>query len=154
MTQPGASSRQPAGVSPVRGDARVPGGELLRGWLRAGVLEAGIVSRVEAGSPQGSPLSPLLANVALHVLDEAWRQGGQRLGQLVRYCDDFVVLCPTRDRAEQARDLAAHALEPLGLRLHPDKTQIVCVHHGAQGFDFLGFHLGWWSRASVVAGTG
>jgi group II intron reverse transcriptase/maturase len=70
--------------------------KLLRGWLRAGVFEGGIVSQVEAGSPQGSPISPLLANIALHVLDEAWRQDGQRLGQLVRYCDDFVVLCPTR----------------------------------------------------------
>lgn len=99
--------------------------KLLRCWLRAGVFEGGIVSRVEAGSPQGSPISPLLANIALHVLDEAWLMGGQRLGQLVRYCDDFVVLCPTRERAEQARDLAAQALGPLGLQRHPDKTQIV-----------------------------
>lgn len=114
--------------------------KLLRGWLRAGVFEGGIVSRTETGSPQGSPISPLLANIALHVLDEAWRLDGQRLGQLVRYCDDFVVLCPTRDRAERARDLAADALGPLGLRLHSDKTQIVCVRNGEQGFDFLGFH--------------
>lgn len=114
--------------------------KLLRGRLRAGVFEGGIVSQVEAGSPQGSPISPLLANVALHVLDEAWRRGGQRLGQLVRYCDDFVVLCPTRQRAEQAQALAAQALGPLGLRLHPDKTRIVWLRNGEQGFDFLGFH--------------
>jgi RNA-directed DNA polymerase len=114
--------------------------KLLRGWLRAGVFEGGIVSAVEAGSPQGSPVSPLLANIALHVLDEAWQRDGRRLGQLVRYCDDFVVVCPTRERAEQARDLAAHTLGPLGLHLHPDKTQIVCVRNGEQGFDFLGFH--------------
>jgi group II intron reverse transcriptase/maturase len=114
--------------------------KLLRGWLRAGVFEGGVVSQVEAGSPQGSPISPLLANIALHVLDGAWRRGGQRLGQLVRYCDDFVVLCPTGARAEQAQALAAQALEPLGLRLHPDKTRIVCLRNGEQGFDFLGFH--------------
>jgi len=114
--------------------------KLLRGWLRAGVFEGGIVSRVEAGSPQGSPISPLLANVALHVLDEAWRRDGQRLGQLVRYCDDFVVLCPTRERADQAQHLAARALGPLGLQLHPDKTRIACLRNGEQGFDFLGFH--------------
>ena len=114
--------------------------KLLRGWLRAGVFEGGIVSRVEAGSPQGSPISPLLANIALRVLDEAWLMGGQRLGQLVRYCDDFVVLCPTKERAGQARDLAAQALGPFGLQLHPDKTQIVCLRNGQQGFDFLGFH--------------
>src|SRR5215203_4246732 len=99
-----------------------------------------LIAQVQAGSPQGSPISPLLANIALHVLDEAWRQDGQRLGQLVRYCDDFVVLCPTRERAEHARVLAAQALEPLGLHLHSDKTRIVCLRNGEQGFDFLGFH--------------
>jgi retron-type reverse transcriptase len=79
-----------------------------------------------------------LANIALHVLDEAWERDGQRLGRLVRYCDDFVVLCPTRQRAEQARGLAGAALGPLGLRVHPEKTQIVCVRNGEQGFNFLG----------------
>jgi RNA-directed DNA polymerase len=114
--------------------------KLLRGWLRAGVFEGGIVSQVEAGTPQGSPISPLLANIALHVLDAAWERDGQRLGRLVRYCDDFVVMCPTSERAEQARSLAEHTLGPLGLQLHPDKTRIVCVVNGAEGFDFLGFH--------------
>lgn len=114
--------------------------KLLRSWLRVGVFEGGIVSQVEAGTPQGSPLSPLLANIALHVLDEAWLGEGRRLGQLVRYCDDFVVLCPTQDRAEQARFLAERSLAPLGLQLHPDKTVIVCLASGQQGFDFLGFH--------------
>lgn len=114
--------------------------KLLRGWFRIGVFEGGIVSQVEAGTPQGSPISPLMANIALHVLDEAWAVEGRRLGQLVRYCDDFVVLCPTGERAEQARTLAADALDPVGLRLHPDKTRVVCVKDGAQGFEFLGFH--------------
>jgi hypothetical protein len=82
----------------------------------------------------------LLANIALHVLDEVWDQAGRRLGTLVRYCDDFVVLAPTRERAEAARDLAATTLGELGLRLHPDKTRIMCLRHGAEGFDFLGFH--------------
>jgi group II intron reverse transcriptase/maturase len=114
--------------------------KLLRSWLRAGVFEGGVVSDSEAGTPQGSPVSPLLANIALHVLDEAWGSGGKRLGTLVRYCDDFVVLCPTRERAEAARDLAEEILEPLGLRLHPDKTRIADLRNGAEGFDFLGFH--------------
>jgi group II intron reverse transcriptase/maturase len=114
--------------------------KLLRGWLRAGVFEGGIVSAIEAGTPQGSPISPLLANIALHTLDEAWAGGGQRLGELVRYCDDFVVLCATREQAEQARELAAAVLDVIGLRLHPEKTRIAHLARGAEGFDFLGFH--------------
>ena len=114
--------------------------KLLRSCLRAGVFEGGIVSDVGAGTPQGSPLSPLLANAALHVLDEAWRVHGQRVGTLVRYCDDFVVLCPTEERAHQARHLATTTLATLGLHLHPEKTRVVCIQRGTAGFDFLGFH--------------
>jgi RNA-directed DNA polymerase len=114
--------------------------KLLRGWLRAGVFEGGVVSAIEAGTPQGSPISPLLANIALHMLDEAWAGGGYRHGTLVRYCDDFVVLCATRDRAEEARELAATVLDGLGLRLHPEKTRIAHLARGVEGFDFLGFH--------------
>ena len=114
--------------------------KLLRSWLRAGVFEDGVVSDSETGTPQGSPISPLLANIALHVLDEAWEKIGSRAGTLVRYCDDFVVLCPTSERAEQARRLAETTLAPLGLQLHPDKTKIVDIRKGTEGFDFLGFH--------------
>ena len=114
--------------------------KLLRSWLRAGVFEGGVVSDSETGTPQGSPVSPLLAKIALHRLDEEWERAGWRLGTLVRYADDFVVLCPTRNRAEQARDLAEATLASLGLRVHPDKTRIVDLRKGAEGFDFLGFH--------------
>jgi RNA-directed DNA polymerase len=114
--------------------------KLLRGWLRAGVFEGGIVSAIEAGTPQGSPISPLLANVALNVLDEAWASDGRRLGVLIRYADDLVVLCATREQAHAARELAAAALATLGLRLHPEKTGIVHLARGVEGFDFLGFH--------------
>jgi RNA-directed DNA polymerase len=114
--------------------------KLLRGWLRAGVFEGGIVSAIEAGTPQGSPISPLLANIALHVLDQAWQASGQRLGVLVKYADDLVVLCATREQAEQAHELVAAVLDTLGLRLHPEKTRIAHLDRGAEGFDFLGFH--------------
>jgi RNA-directed DNA polymerase len=114
--------------------------KLLRGWLRVGVLEDGVTTVTGAGTPQGSPVSPLLANVALHVLDQAWARGARSLGVLVRYCDDFVILCRTRQRAEQARRLVAEILATLGLHLHPDKTRIVELTRGRQGFDFLGFH--------------
>jgi group II intron reverse transcriptase/maturase len=113
--------------------------KLLRSWLRAGVFEGGVVSDTEAGTPQGSPISPLLANIALHVLDEQWA-GLRHLGTLVRYADDLVVLCHTRQRAEQARERVAAILAPLGLHLHPDKTRIVSLAQGREGFDFLGFH--------------
>ena len=114
--------------------------EAARGWLRAGVFEGGIVSAIEAGTPQGSPISPLLANVALHSLDEAWQASGQRLGVLAKYADDLVALCATREQAEEARELVAAVLDPIGLRLHPEKTRIVHLAQGAEGFDFLGFH--------------
>ncbi|HEV2070674.1 MAG TPA: group II intron maturase-specific domain-containing protein [Acidimicrobiales bacterium] len=76
----------------------------------------------------------------MHLLHEEWAGTGRRVGTLVRYADDFVVLCATRQRAAQARDLAEATLSPLGLRLHPDKTRIVDLRRGAEGFDFLGFH--------------
>ncbi|HSH22939.1 MAG TPA: group II intron reverse transcriptase/maturase [Acidimicrobiales bacterium] len=115
--------------------------KLLRAWLRAGVLEGGRLSDTVSGTPQGSPISPLLANIALHRLDETWQREGRRLGVLVRYADDFVVVCPTRARAEEAQRRVAMILAPLGLQLNPDKTRIVCLTEGAEGFDFLGFHL-------------
>ena len=115
--------------------------KLLRCWLRAGVFEGGVLSEVDSGTPQGSPVSPLLANIALHCLDKAWVRQGQRLGVLVRYADDFVVMCPTRQRAEEAQRRAVAILAPLGLQLNPDKTRIVDLTKGAEGFDFLGFHL-------------
>jgi len=114
--------------------------KLLRSWLRAGVLENGVMTDTESGTPQGSPISPLLANIALHVLDVEWEKAGQRLGVLVRYADDFVVLCATKARAEEARDRAAAVLASLGLQLNPDKTRIVRLTKGEEGFDFLGFH--------------
>jgi group II intron reverse transcriptase/maturase len=114
--------------------------KLLRSWLRAGVFEGGVVSEVGAGTPQGSPVSPLLANIALHVLDTEWERVGSGLGTLVRYADDLVVLCTSRARAEEARRRVGAILTNLGLRLHPDKTRIVHLAKGAEGFDFLGFH--------------
>jgi RNA-directed DNA polymerase len=114
--------------------------KLLRCWLRTGVFEGGVVSDTDAGTPQGSPISPLLANVALHVLDEAWAAASVRIGVLVRYADDLVVLCPTRSKAEEAQRRVGEVLAGMGLHLHPDKTRIVRLTKGQEGFDFLGFH--------------
>jgi RNA-directed DNA polymerase len=123
-------------------ERRVVDGEmlkLLRSWLRAGVFEGGLVSDTESGTPQGSPISPLLANIALHVIDEAWAKTAG-LGTLVKYADDFVVLTTSQARAEEARRRIEEVLATLGLRLNPDKTRIVFLGGGEDGFDFLGFH--------------
>ena len=114
--------------------------KLIRAWLRAGVLEDGVMSDSVSGTPQGSPVSPLLANIALHVLDVEWEKTGGRLGVLIRYADDFVVLCTSKSRAEEARERAVAVLATLGLQLNPDKTRIVRLTRGEEAFDFLGFH--------------
>ncbi len=113
--------------------------KLIRSWLRVGVLEGGVVTDSVSGAPQGSPVSPLLANIVLHVLDQAWSRQGPGMGTLVRYCDDFVVLAPTRARVVEAKARIEVILEPLGLHLHPDKTRISCLTKGQDGFVFLGF---------------
>ncbi len=115
--------------------------KLLRAWLPAGVLEDGIITDTMSGTPQGSPISPLLCNVALHVLDAEWARTSSNLGVLVRYADDLLVVCQSWARAEEARGWVAEILAGLGLVLHPDKTRIVRLTRGHQGVDFLGFHL-------------
>jgi group II intron reverse transcriptase/maturase len=115
--------------------------KLLRCWLRAGIFEGGVILEPGSGTPQGSPISPLLANIALHRLDQAMQTSERQTGKLVRYADDFVVLCPTADRADQARQQAATVLARLGLSLSSEKTKIVELTRSKEGFDFLGFHL-------------
>lgn len=114
--------------------------KLLRSWLRAGVLEGTTLTRPEVGSPQGSPISPLLANVYLNALDRAWEDRHGALGVLVRYCDDLLILCRTRAQAEAAMAELRALLAELRLELAEDKTRIVCVNDQGVGFDFLGFH--------------
>jgi RNA-directed DNA polymerase len=114
--------------------------KLIRLWLRAGVIENGAFSDIMSGTPQGSPVSPLLANVALHVLDEAWEATSAGLGALVRYCDDFVIICSRQSQLMEARRRVETILAGLGLHLHPDKTRTVRLTAGEAGFDFLGFH--------------
>jgi RNA-directed DNA polymerase len=113
--------------------------KLLRHWLRAGVLVDGVRTETVTGTPQGGVISPLLANVYLHAFDRAWAESGT--GELVRYADDFVVLCSTRSQAERAHRRATELLGELGLSLHPDKTRVVELREGREGFDFLGFHF-------------
>jgi RNA-directed DNA polymerase len=95
-----------------------------------------------AGTPQGGVISPLLANIYLHVLDERWTREHAHLGALVRYADDFVVMCDTAEQCEEAERVIRRILEgELGLELHPEKTRRVELTDGKEGFDFLGCHL-------------
>jgi group II intron reverse transcriptase/maturase len=111
---------------------------LVRMLLRAGVMEGGSLRRSASGTPQGGPLSPLLCNVYLHRLDRAWSAAEH--GVLVRYADDAIVMCTTREQAEAALERLTVLLAGLGLEPKAAKTRIVHLAEGEEGFDFLGFH--------------
>ena len=106
---------------------------LIRCWLKAGIMEAGVVQSVLSGTPQGGVLSPLLSNIYLHELDQRLSQGN---GKLIRYADDLVILCWSRKEAERVLQKVHTALKEMGLELNEDKTRIC---HVEEGFDFLGF---------------
>jgi RNA-directed DNA polymerase len=112
--------------------------KLIRKWLLAGVMEDGTVRETLAGTPQGGVVSPLLANIYLHDLDRIWEQRCRHLGRLVRYADDFVVMCKTESQAKEAQGRVGIIMERLGLMLHPEKTRIVDLRRGKEGFTFLG----------------
>ena len=112
--------------------------KLVRQWLRAGVMEEGRWRKSTTGTPQGGVISPLLANIYLDALDEAWQREWRHLGRLVRYADDFVVLCRTRRQAEEALARLREILETLRLELHPHKTRLVELGLGKESFCFLG----------------
>jgi RNA-directed DNA polymerase len=113
--------------------------KLVRKWLQAGVMEEGGFRRSVAGTPQGGVISPLLSNIYLHALDRAFADGVH--GTLVRYADDFVVACRSEAEARAAQRLAGEVLAGLGLELHPEKTRLVDLREGREGFDFLGCHF-------------
>src|SRR5262249_4693939 len=112
---------------------------LLRLWIRAGVMVEGVFTET-AGVPQGGPISPLMSNIYGHAIDALWAKEARHLGTIVRYADDAVVLCRTEADAQQALRWLQRTALSLKLQLHPDKTRVVDLSEGADGFDFLGFH--------------
>jgi RNA-directed DNA polymerase len=127
------------GTFPARG--------LVRRWLKAGVIEDGRLTPTGEGTPQGGVLSPCLMNVALHGMEEAagvrYREGATLRAVpgtpvLVRYADDVLALCHTREQAEHVKQQLARWLEPRGLAFNEAKTRIT---HLDQGVDFLGFEI-------------
>jgi len=126
-----------------------PARDMIAGWLKAGVVEDGILAPTREGTPQGGVSSPLMLNVALHGLEEAagvrYVASGKTAGDtrpgspvVVRYADDLVACCHSREQAEQVKAQLAEWLAPRGLVFNEDKTKIV---HLTEGFDFLGFNV-------------
>ena len=122
---------------------------MIRQWLKAGVVEHGRLHRTEEGTPQGGVVSPVLLNVALHGMEKAagvryhttgraagWAVAGSPV--LIRYADDFVALCHTRQEALEVKARLASWLAPRGLAFNEDKTRVVTLD---EGFDFLGFNV-------------
>ena len=112
--------------------------KLLAGWIRQDIVKGMERWRPTAGTPQGAVISPLLANVYLHPLDEKMTRLGYRM---VRYADDFVVLCQNASQAQQALQEVKAWVEENGLELHPDKTHIGDCRIRGQGFEFLGYRF-------------
>lgn len=137
--------------------ARVVDGVVMRligKWLRAGVIEDGVVTSTKSGTPQGGVLSPLLANLYLHVVLDCWfieavvpRLRGR--GRIVRYADDAVILLTRKDDAVRLMEVLPKRFARFGLTLHPEKTKLVRYHRPQRGgarpetFDFLGFTHFW-----------
>jgi RNA-directed DNA polymerase len=120
-----------------------PARELIRQWLKAGYVDKNVFHETKKGTPQGGVISPLLANIALHGMEEALsisHKKGLTMGPrvLVRYADDFVVLCETREDAEAVIGELKNILSLRGLQLSEERTKVV---HITEGFDFLGFNV-------------
>lgn len=137
-----------------------PGRKLIHQWLKVGYVDNGVFNSTETGTPQGGIISPLLANIDLHGMEEAlvvnrtmkngkviatdkgvlYDKRGLSTGdrQLIRYADDFVVFCTTKEDAVQVTEILDRWLKERGLSLNKEKTKIT---HLTEGFDFLGFNI-------------
>ena len=112
--------------------------EMLRGYLKQGVMETTRSWSPEEGTPQGAVISPLLSNIYLNELDHKMVELGY---EMVRYADDFVILSRSREEAEEALEEVKRWTAEAGLTLHPEKTRIVDARQEKAGFDFLGYHF-------------
>lgn len=114
--------------------------KLIKGWLKAGIMESGIYSDSTKGAPQGGVISPLLSNIYLNYFDMYWKKMFEHLGVLVRYADDFVILCRRKPQAEEALKAVKWIMNKLELTLHSEKIRLVDMYFGKDSFDFLGFN--------------
>lgn len=112
--------------------------DLIQGFLKQQILEDLQLWTPETGSPQGAVISPLLSNIYLHGVDKAMKMAGY---EMIRYADDFVILCKSQTEAEAALARVSELVQERGLTLHADKTSLVNTGQAGQGFDFLGYHF-------------
>jgi RNA-directed DNA polymerase len=115
----------------------VPRGELIKGWLKAGFIDRKTFNPTETGTPQGGVISPLLANIGLHGLEEHIKVINPKLG-IIRYADDFVVTAKDKESLERVLIQIKQWLSNLGLKISAEKTRIININ---DGFNFLGFNL-------------
>lgn len=111
---------------------------LIEMFLKQDILEGLKLWTPEEGTPQGAVISPLLANIYLHPVDVEMQKAGYHM---IRYADDFVILCRSRAEAEEAKVKVASLTGERGLSLHPEKTRLVNAERSGEGFDFLGYHF-------------
>ncbi len=132
-----------------------PARKLIHLWLKAGYVDNGVFYDTKMGTPQGGIISPLLANIALHGMEKAlgvkYNKRGESNGKriLVRYADDFVVFCESKEDAVQIREILNNWLNQRGLLLSEEKTRIV---HLKDGFDFLGFNVRHYKVSNTTTG--
>jgi RNA-directed DNA polymerase len=135
--------------------------QTVKGWLKAGVLDGAVFTQTESGTPQGGVISPLLANIALHGMETAIREGFGRSPSiekpiLVRYADDFVILHSKRATLERAAEKIGLWLKDMGLHLNLEKTRVthtLTPVDGQVGFDFLGFTIRQFPVGKTHTGT-
>jgi RNA-directed DNA polymerase len=137
----------------------------IKSWLKSGVIDQGVFTATSEGTPQGGVISPLLANIALHGLEQrienefpsrmdgCIRNSNKRFGKpvgspnIIRYADDFVILCEEKAVVQRCREIISEWLKDIGLELKPEKTRLTHTfdktlsEDGKAGFDFLGHHI-------------
>jgi RNA-directed DNA polymerase len=112
--------------------------KLIEGYLNQQVMETMKYWTPETGTPQGAVISPLLANIYLNPLDHLMAEAGY---EMIRYADDFVILCRSAEEAQEALEKVKAWTQANGLTLHPEKTRLVNAMERRKGFDFLGYHF-------------
>jgi RNA-directed DNA polymerase len=114
--------------------------KLIRKWLKAGFVKDDQFYETDLGSPQGGVISPLLANIYLNYLDTIWEKKFTELGTLVRYADDLVILCKTKEQALKSIDVLKAVFSKLELQMNASKSKLINLWDDKEGFDFLGMH--------------